>query len=280
MGWFWKMNELPEFPHANHLAQLLAQHEFQEAFKNYRDLRYLAKNLDEWQEKLLVFNDMLATRRMGYAQRLPQVRARVSEIDLVALRTRRDALADEVARGEAATDGTAFANAKQLELLARVASVRSAVAGTDPDLESARERVRLAAGALTWQLAQDFPDHLWAAKKGLQAIADQLDQAQRRDAALAVAQRDEPARFEAFAKRIEALAPLLQAMTARVAALSQQQQTAVQNIAVAELTRQQERLAGYSTQARFAVAQLYDRANDRVQDQSDSNTEAAHATKP
>ena len=33
-------------PHAGHLTQVLAQHEFQEAFKNYRDLRFLAKNLE------------------------------------------------------------------------------------------------------------------------------------------------------------------------------------------------------------------------------------------
>jgi hypothetical protein len=280
MGWFWKMRDLPEFPHANHLAQLLAQHAFQEAFKNYRDLRYLEKNLDEWQEKLSVFNDMLANRRMGYAQRLPQVRERISEIDLMALRTRRDALADAVAQGESAADGAAFANVKQLDLQARVASVRAAVAGTDPDLTVARERVRLAAGALTWQLTQDFPDRLWAAKKALQTIADQLDLAQRRDAELALAQRDEPARFEAFAKRIAALSPLLQSLTARLALLRQEQQIALQDIAVAELTRQKERLAGYSTQARFSVAQLYDRANDPVSDHPDGNTEASHATKP
>lgn len=280
MGWFWRMRDLPEFPHANHLAQVLAQHAFQEAFKNYRDLRYLERNLDDWQEKLSVFDDMLATRRMGYAQRLPQVRARISEIDLVALRTRRDALVQEVAQGESAADGAAFANAKQLDLQARVASVRAAVVGTDTDLESARERVRLASGALTWQLAQDFPDRLWAAQKALAEISAQLDQAQRRDAELAVAQRDEPARFEAFAKRITALTPLLQTMIARVAALRQEQQIALQDIAVAELTREKERLEGYSTQARFSVAQLYDRANDQVQDHPDGKPEASHAPKP
>ena len=47
----------------------------------------------------------------------------------------------------------------------------------------------------------------------------------------------------------------------RVAALSKEQQEALQELAVAELTRQKDRLAAYSTQARFAVAQLYDRAN-------------------
>jgi hypothetical protein len=81
------------------------------------------------------------------------------------------------------------------------------------------------------------------------------------DAALAQAQRDEPLRFEAFAKRIEALAPRIDALVPRVVALSREQQQEVQDIAVAELTRQKERLGVYATQARFAVAQLYDRAN-------------------
>ena len=45
-----------------------------------------------------------------------------------------------------------------------------------------------------------------------------------------------------------------------MAALTNEQQGQVQEIAVAELTRQKERLAAYTTQARFAVAQLYDRA--------------------
>jgi len=46
-----------------------------------------------------------------------------------------------------------------------------------------------------------------------------------------------------------------------VASLSKEQQEALQELAVAELAHQKERLAAYSTQARFAVAQLYDRAN-------------------
>jgi hypothetical protein len=280
MGWFWQMRELPAFPHANHLAQLLAQHEFQEAFKNYRDLRYLAKNLDDWRDKLSVFGDMLDVRRKAFALRLPQVQARTSEIDLSALRTRRAAVVAEVAQGEDAADGVAFADARQLELLARVANVRAAVADSDPELLPARERLRLAAGALSWQLAQDYPQRLWEAKKGLQAIDDQLEQARRSDAALAQAQRDEPLRFEAFARRITVLDPLLLNLTARLAALSQQQQVALQDIAVDELTRQQERLAGYSTQARFALAQLYDRANERTPEQPQGKQDAQHAAKP
>ena len=136
-----------------------------------------------------------------------------------------------------------------------------------------RDRARLAAGVLNWQLAQDYTARIWDAKKELVNIDAQIAEAQRLDAELAQAQRDEPERFERFAKRIAALDPLLKVMIPRVAALSKEQQGAVQEIAIAELARQKERLAVYSTQARFAVAQLYDRAN------SGGGASAANSTK-
>ena len=269
MGWFWNIRELPEMPHAGHLAQVLAQHEFQEAFKNYRDLRFLAKNLSEWQDKLGVFDDMLANRRKAYEVRLPQIRAKAGEIGIDAQQKRRDALAAELALAEEQADGSAFADTRERGLQERLARVQAILqsagggsgANADPELSVARERAARVAGALTWQLAQAQAARLWAAKKTLAAVDAELNQARGRDAALAQAQRDEPARFESFAKRIAALDPSLKALVPRVAALSNEQQQAVQDIAVAELTQQKERLAAYVQQARFAVAQLYDRAN-------------------
>ena len=267
MGWFWSIDQLPEMPHAGHLAQVLAQHEFQEAFKNLRDLRFLTQNLSEWQDKLGVFDDMLANRRKAYAERLPQVRAKAGEsgLGLEAQQKRRDALADELTRAELEADGAAFADTRERDLQERLARVqailKNAGNAADPEIAAARERATRVAGALTWQLAQAQAARAWAAKKNMQGVDTQLQQARGRDAALAQAQRDEPARFEAFAKRIAALDPNIKALLPRVASLSTEQQQAVQGIAVAELTRQKERLAEYAMQARFAVAQLYDRAN-------------------
>nr|WP_295775345.1 tetratricopeptide repeat protein [Rhodoferax sp.] len=282
MGWFWGVRELPDMPHAAHLSHVLAQHEFQEALKNYRDLIFLTKNLQEWREKLSVFDDMLANRRKAFAERLPVVRARASEIGIAPLRQRFDTATNMVAAGANAADGVAFADAKQLDLMARVANVQT-VLQTAPDsaeIATARERARLASGALTWQLAQDYPARVWQAKQQLQSISDELATAQRLDAALAQAQRDEPARFEIFDKRIAAISPVLDAMVPRLAALTRTQKQAVQGIAVAELTRQQERLGTYSTQARFALAQLYDRGTDRATDRAASAKEADHAKQP
>jgi hypothetical protein len=263
MGWFWNIQQLPEMPHGGHLARVLAQHEFQEAFKNYRDLRFLDKNLRQWQDNLGVFGDMLANRRKAYEERLPQIRAKASASGLAELSARGALLAGELTSAETESDLLAFADAKERELLARLDSVQATLKplSADPEYAVARDRARLAAGALTWRLAQAFPARQWEARKALKATDAALTEARWHDAALAQAQRDEPARFEAFAKRIAALDPQIKALIPRVAALSNEQQGHVQELAVAELTRQKERLAVYASQARFAVAQILDRAN-------------------
>jgi hypothetical protein len=241
---------------------VLAQHEFQEAFKNYRDLRFLAKNLDEWKDKLGIFDAMLATRKKAFAEHLPPVQARAGDTGIELLQKRRDGVADELAKGEEAGDGLAFADTKELDLLERVKALRTAIdaPGADAEVLALRDRVRLAAGVLSWRLVQAQTARIWDMKKELQRIDTELVELKRRDADLARAQKEEPARFDAFGKRIAALTPLLDVMIPRVASLSREQQRAVQDIAIAELTNQQERLADYTTQARFALAQLYDRA--------------------
>ena len=262
MGWFWKIEQLPEMPHASHLNQVLAKHEFQEAFKNYRDLNFLAKNLAQWQEQLGVFGDMLDNRRRAFAERLPQVREKARGIDINALQQRRDVLAAEFAQAEENADGEAYADARQRALQTRLRDVQAALeqAPADAELSAARERARLAAGALTWALAQQFPQRRWEAKKALRDADAALAEAGERDAALARAQREEPARFDRFGVRVKDLGPRIALLIPRVAVLSGEQQQFVQELAVAELQGQKERLAAYTTQARFAVAQLYDRA--------------------
>ncbi|HZE92757.1 MAG TPA: hypothetical protein VE029_13770 [Rhizobacter sp.] len=275
MGWFWNIRELPDMPHVGHLAPVLAQHQFQEAFKNLRDLRFLSKNLAQWQDNIGVFSDMLANRRQAFAERLPDIRKRAGAgaSGLGALKQQADALATDVARVEADADAAALADARQRDMLARLARARATLAtmGDTPEADAARARYRLVSGALTWQLAQEFAQRLWDAKKSLQTIRAALADAVRSDAALAQAQHDEPLRFDAFAARIAELDPRIKALIPRVAALGQEQQQAVQELAVAELERQKERLAAYTVQARFAVAQLYDHAAQK---------ETGHAPKP
>jgi hypothetical protein len=265
MGWFWNLRELPEMPHAGHLTQVLAQHEFQESFKNYRDLVFLNRNLVQWRDSLVAFRDMLAERRKAYEQRLPMTRSgeKGSSADLAAAVTKRAALAAELERVETNGDVIAFTDERQDALLQRLADVQAALQlnAKDPETAALAGKVRLLSGVLGWELSSQWPDRLWQAKKALRDADRGLEEARSREERLARAQREEPQRFAEFAKRIDALEAQIDALLPRVAALTSEQQRQVQGIAVAELARQQERLAQYQTQARFALAQLYDRAN-------------------
>jgi hypothetical protein len=211
---------------------------------------------------------MLANRREAFATRLPQIRERDRALNLAGADERYQALRTELEQVERDADAAAFATLRERELQVRLDRVHETLehAGSDPEFTQARERYRRAAGALLWQQSDQFAVRLWSAKKGMQELQRNLSEAQQHDAALATAERDEPARLDAFAGRIDALAARVEAMVPRVAELAREQGNAVQELAVADLLRQKERLAAYGTQARFAVAQIYDRASTARED--------------
>jgi hypothetical protein len=284
MGWLGSIKSLPVMPHSAHLTRVLAQHEFQEAFKNYRDLRFLAKNLDDWRDKLNVFQDMLENRRKAFSERLPQVMQQAQEVGIPSMRNRKAELTQLVASGDTDVDdggdGSTFADAKQLALLARIKEMQSLIAQhpNEAEFSAAGDKVRLVQGTLIWQLAQDYRDRYWQAKKDLQEITKQLAHAEQLEAELLQAQQDEPARFDQLAKRITAISSALNGLMPRIAALSKEQQRAVQEIAVIELSHDKEMLTQYATQARFALAQLYDRSTGTTDTKDTKATEADHAT--
>ena len=260
---------LPEMPHVAHLAPLLAGHAFQEAFKNLRDLQFLDGNLEEWQNNLAAYADMLSNRRRAFEQKLPAVRANTGAADVAALAQRREALAGALNRAQTEGDAAAFADTRERGLLQRISQGAATLkaASTQKDgqsdiegLADATERLRRAAGALQWQLSQRFSARAWEARKALRDTDHALGQARERDAALQRAQREEPARHLHFAERIARLSGRLVAMRPAVNTVAMNVQAQLQDIAVAELQAQQERLAGYAAQARLAIAQIHDQA--------------------
>jgi hypothetical protein len=68
------------------------------------------------------------------------------------------------------------------------------------------------------------------------------------------------ARAPALESRLLSARDRLRSLNVEVDALLRERQQYLQDLAIASLTQQQQRLAGHTTQARFALAQLYDRA--------------------
>jgi hypothetical protein len=257
-GWFWRMQNPPDVPEARYLTQLLASNDFQEALKNYRDLRFLEQNLEHWSKQIQVYRDMVANRRQAFAERLPRVLSQERTLGLERLRTVATARAGELKRIERETDATALANDKERELLERLDRVKRALSAS-PDAE-ASEKFRRYRGLLAWDLTAKYSERLWEAKKELKNTEHLLDEAEERRAALKRAQTEAPRTFDAFARRIEALRGEIERLHPALAQAAQAQENYLGELAVKELSQQRDRIVAYVTQARFAVAQIYDQA--------------------
>lgn len=256
--WYWRLDQVPDSSDSRYLYHLLADHAFQEGFKNYRDLAALSRNLEDWRQRLETFDAMVSARVDAFDGRLPAARARLDALDMAALRGRRDALAGRLAAAESGRDIVALASASERDQWQRLEAL-----GAQPGLQAngeLRERHRLLRGVLAWDLDRQFKERVWAGRRSLRELDAALAQAESRQAAVVAASLQEPRRFDEFTARIARLAPRIASLQAAIGGTLRQEEGRLVALAVRELQSQQERLASYRVQARFALATIYDRA--------------------
>ncbi|MCB1845358.1 MAG: hypothetical protein KDI09_20485, partial [Halioglobus sp.] len=259
-GWHWSIGKLPAGTEARYLYHLLASDKFQEGLKNYRDLDYLARNLERWRTSLDVFRNMLDTRRRAYESRLPQIADSVGNADLDQMVDRKlsfDARLDSIEKNR---DSLALASDEEFALWSEIATLEKLPALSAPvaEAEDARRRIRLMKGVLQWQLEKDFKERLWRTRRDVRESGEALVDAQRSRRRLDESMRNEPLTFAGFDGRIQSLDPHIRDLRQRVGAAMDQQRGFLQSIAIGELRAQKQRLQTYTVQARFALAAIYD----------------------
>jgi hypothetical protein len=258
-GWFWKLDALPNRREFEYLATLLASHDFQEALKNYRDLRFLQGRLNRWSSDVVAFQDMLATRRAAFRQRLPEVMKSARMRGQPHIVAERDRLAAELEHIDHDNDGEALATDKEKAQLDRLESVRSRLS-RKASADEEWERYRVLRGLLRWDIETDFSSRLWQAKQSLRDLDEALAENEGRREQIAQAREKAPREFDSFEARIAALKPRIARLQGLTAELAHAQEAQLNDLAIAELRVRRERLVSYLTQARFAVAQIYDHA--------------------
>lgn len=262
MGWFWELKELSDNAEQRYLMHLLAQNDFHESLKNYRDLVYLDNNLRRWQGDLDVFEVMLAARKQRYRERLPVIQRHAREVSGQSFASERKRHADSLARVEQQDDFRALATDHEVELGERLEQVRRQVERMPRGSakQEARERYRRLKGILDWRVASDYGPRLWQARKTLIELDQAIDDQKRAEQSFERTRLTAPAAFSGFDKRIRGLSPQIDRLRAEVGGLLAEQNRYLQGLAIAELRKQQQRLRTYLSQARFGVAQIYDMA--------------------
>ena len=259
-GWYWRLQELPEGPEARYLFHLLSTHEFQEGLKNYRDLNYMHRNLDDWQQSVDVFANMLETREQAYEERLPRVEETLSRADLDGMVDRKlefDSLLNDI---ESSGDWLALATPTEFEMWGEITGLEAtpALSADIPEAAEVRDKIALLRGVLQWDLEKQFKDRLWRIRRNLRQTGEALVEAQRARRQIDESMRQQPLEFAAFSDRVYGLEPRIEGMKIRIEDQMSEQRAYLRNIAVGELQAQKDRLDIYTVQARFALAAIYD----------------------
>jgi tetratricopeptide (TPR) repeat protein len=261
-GWYWQLDQIPASTDTRQLYELMATHRFQEALKNYRDLRQMRANLAQWADSVAVFEDILDTRQRAYTQRQPVVQEQLERTDVTSLSGRHLGLETALAEIELREDVAALGTPREQALWRELVALEHDLArlGSDVQAEELRAKQKFLKGLLLWDLRRDYSARLWKAKRNVQDLERQLERAVQHYHRVDKAQADWPQKFKELSSRIDGVTP-------RVANLAQGldqalvgQREFVQHVAVEALEMQRERLAAYAVQARFALASLYDRA--------------------
>ena len=259
-GWYWKLEELPEGPDSRYLYHLLATHKFQEGIKNYRDLHYLKRNLDDWQQSVEVFGNMLDTREYAYNQRLPRIEDSLGQADLDGMVQRKLEFDARLNSIEENRDSLALATKEEFDMWGEIAAIeRNPVLQANiAEAAEVRDKMKLLKGVLQWNLDREYKSRLWKVRRDLQQTGEALVETQRSRRKIDEAIRTEPELFADFNARVNGLSPKIDELKARVELAMDRQSAFMQDIAVEELTAQKERLDTYTIQARFALAAIYD----------------------
>jgi tetratricopeptide (TPR) repeat protein len=274
LTWYWQLKTLPDAPESRYLYELLASNEFQEGLKNYRELKFMSRNLDNWRGDLSAYDDMLDTRQKAYEQEVPKADAVMSATDLDALTQQRVDFESRINAIEKSNDVAALGTPEEQQTWARLKRIEDFLASRpdDPGLAEMREKLRLMKGVVYWRLSESFKARLWNERRSVKELEASLIETEHRTVLVNQARAGMPTDTGAFAARVAALRARMDDLQHRLGALTEKQNRYLQDLAVEELDRQKQRIETYQVQARFELAAIYDKtANEKT-----ANEKTAH----
>ena len=264
LTWYWQLTTLPNAPESRYLYALLASNEFQEGLKNYRELNFMSRNLDNWREDVSAFDDMLDTRQEAYNERVPKADAVMAATDLDGLTQKRVDFESRINEIEKTNDVVALGTSEEQRTWQRLKRIEDFLAAhpDDPDLAEMREKLRLMKGVMYWRLSSSFKARLWNERRAVKELEAALEETQKRAVQVRQARAGVPANTDAYSGRIAAIRARMDQLQQRIADVSGQQNRYLQALAISELEGQKQRIATYQLQARYELAAIYDRASE------------------
>src|SRR5215470_8551078 len=262
-AWVIRLRSLPDAPETYYLMELMASHDFQTALQNYLDLEELRSKFNVWKASLDAFDDIIRLRGQNYEPLLPQVDAQFRELaSRIRLRLeQRKHLAERLQAILTAPRPDYLATAEEQIAGERVSLIEKQLGDSD-NLESRALRQRAAhlRGALTWRQETEYPERLTAAYVHLNELKAHVDALTRQYDAFVRTRQAATHSYVGYDIQISRLRERVGDALQRVDILIARQGHMIETVAINQLEARRERLAAQQVEARFGVADSYDRA--------------------
>jgi tetratricopeptide (TPR) repeat protein len=261
--WVIRLRSLPGAPETYYLMALMASHDFQTALQNYLDLEDLRSKLMSYQTSLEAFDDVIRLRKKNYEPLLPEIDARFRELDSrmrVRLQQRKN-FDERLHAMLTAPRPDYLATADERIASERIALIEKKLGNSDsPESLALRQRAARLRGILTWRVETEYPKRLTAAFEHLKQLNTQVDALNQRYEAFVRARQAATHSYVGYDEQITRLRERVGKALQHVENLKARQGQMIENVAINQLEARRERLVTQQIQARFGIADSYDRA--------------------
>ncbi|UCF68061.1 MAG: tetratricopeptide repeat protein, partial [Acidobacteriota bacterium] len=261
--WVIRLRSMTDAPETFYLMQLMASHEFQTALQNYLDLEDLRSKLFAWKTSLDAFDEIIRLRGQNYEPLLPEVDAQFRELDSrIRLRLEQHKhLGERLQAMLTAPRPDYLATAGERIAGERIAFIEKQLGDSDSaESVALRQRAARLRGALTWRLETEYHERLTAAHAHLNELNAHVDALTRRYDAFVRTRQAATHSYVGYDVQIARLRERVGEALQRVNTLMARQGHMIEVVSIKQLNARRERLVAQQIQARYAVADSYDRA--------------------
>jgi len=261
--WVIRLRNLPDAPETYYLMESMASHDFQTALQNYLDLEDLRSRFIAWKTSLDAFDDIIRLRGQNYEPLLPEVDAQFRELD-ARMRVRLEQskhLTERLQTILTAPQPDYLATAEEQTAGESIARIEKRLGNSDNSESLAlRQRAARLRGTLTWRLETEYNERLTAAYVHLNELKAPVDALTRQYDAFVRTRQAATHSYVGYDVQIARLGERVDEALQRVDLLIARQGHMIETVAINQLEARRERLVAQQTEARFGVADSYDRA--------------------
>ena len=262
-NWVVRLRKLPKTPETYYLMDLLASNDFQSSLQNYLDLDDLRKRLESWDRYLAAYEELIALRRKYYEPLLPEIDKKFRKLDSqIRLRLeQRQRLDDRLQRMLVVPRPDFLATANERVYLALLAKLEARSAqDSSPEAKNRRRRIARLKGVIFWNIHTHYDQRLTDAYQHLHQLDDSVKRLKTIYGAFVRMRQAATQSYEGYDDEIRSLRNRSRDAREKVVALMARQGHMLDVLAINELEKRRARLEQYQIQARFAMAESYDRA--------------------